>query len=199
MIKFNDITIDSGKKVFFKNNKIGYDQQVKKIYYRNPRMSDWIMVYQYDNEIPTLKLTAPSVGTIISAKKRTFIISGTVSDAESGIASVTINDMIQSLENNSFTFTTGNDTQDYVIKVTDNAGNVLTKTIKIVRTNHNSVKKWRSDQDTTYWEYCRCNVCNKEGSANKWIANGQNVYDTPDTLFSTCPNYPHHKYTITIS
>lgn len=173
--------------------------QIKQIYYRHGRNSAFTLYYQYDSVAPTLELTSPSAGTVISANKRTFTITGTVSDTESGIASVTINDVAQTLEGDSFTFTTGNDTQDYVIKVTDNAGNVLTKTIKIVRENYNSVYKWRSNQDTTYWEYCRCNVCGEGGSANKWIANGQNVYDHPNTLFSTCPNYPHHKYTITIS
>lgn len=193
---FKGIKLEEGAKHYFNGSHI------KNIYIRTPNDSDYIQVYHYDSSMPTLTLTSPSAGEVISSNRSTFTISGSVADTESGIASVTINGVAQTINNGAFTYTTGNDTQDYVINVTDNAGNVRTKTVHIVRENYNNVRKWKSGDspgNETYWEYCSCQVCGAGGSAHKWRGNGQNVYNDPDTLFSTCPNYPHHKYTISIT
>lgn len=168
--------------------------EIKKIFVNGTQ------VWQYDNTPPTLALTSPYTGEIISANARTFSIRGSVSDAASGINKVTVNGTQVTITNGVFTYTAANSGGNYTIKAYDNAGNVRTKTVRIYRQNYNDVDSGSntpSPGDTTYEEWSRCNVCGKYETERKWRSNGE--HQSGGTVFRQCPNGPHYKYTISIT
>lgn len=194
---FNGIEIQDGEKHYFN------DAHIKDIYLKRKIDSDYLHVYQYDNTEPTLLLNSPTAQSTVSASARTFTIQGSVSDNDSGVNSVTINDVPVALTNGTFTYTTNNDTRDYIVKVIDNAGNISQQTIHIVREKYNSISTGdtRTPGNVGYHDWCICNVCGERGqSQEKWKDNGQPIHsDDTSSMFTDCPKGPHYKYTISIT
>lgn len=194
---FNGIEIQDGEKHYFN------DAHIKDIYLKRKIDSDYLHVYQYDNTEPTLLLNSPTAQSTVSASARTFTIQGSVSDNDSGVNSVTINDVPVALTNGTFTYTTNNDTRDYIVKVTDNAGNISQQTIHIVRQKYNSISTGdtRTPGNVGYHDWCVCNICGERGqSAEKWKDNGNQIHpDDTSSMFTDCPKGPHYMYTISIT
>jgi hypothetical protein len=90
------------------------------------------LVYQYDNIKPVLKITAP-VGMTAAAPTYVqsdvdieYTVTGTVTDAESGIASVVVNDVVADIDGDVFSAKlqlATNTTHKILVVATDNAGN----------------------------------------------------------------------------
>lgn len=209
MIKFNDITINSGKKVFFKNNKIGYDQQVRRIYYRNPRMSDWVRVYHYDRTAPMTVSNAVvkgSRGMWNDGNNRiTINIKGEVTDFETGVQDLTIDGAVVEIQpNGSFEYNLKIPrVNQYKIPIIarDNVGNTSAKYLICTLTTPSSdTIKTGTDGDEypnqTCSSWTQCTICNERGSYRHWRDGygGWDLHET-DHRFSTCPK-KHYTYSL---
>lgn len=202
----------SGKKIYFKQvaggSTIPKFQQVKNIYYGEGKSSRYVKVYQYDNAIPIIEIKAPSNNSYITSVSN-ILVTGSVSDTDSGISKVLVGDAEATLSNivtngsdkiESCNFTGTISASDFYVTVIDNANNKTVRRVVLTKESWNSVSRGSSTPaagDQTYTEWCRCNICGRQGSAHKWRNTGGNVYNDPDTLFSVCPNN-HYHYKVTI-
>ena len=92
----------------------------------------YMSVVTQDNNPPNLQIISPQDNSKVSSPS--LIISGVVTDVESGIAKVTINDInVQVSSDSTFSFimTLSPGENKIVIKAFDKAGNVTTKTITV--------------------------------------------------------------------
>ena len=89
-------------------------------------------VWQYDVTAPTLTLDQSTSSKYYLLNTNSFTISGTVSDNESGVASVSINGAVVSTSAGSFskTITVASGNQAHTIIAVDKAGNSTTKTLQ---------------------------------------------------------------------
>lgn len=216
MIRLNlnnkEYLLPSGKKIYFKQEAGGSIaskfQQVKNIYYGEGNTPHYVKVYQYDNIIPTIEIKTPLNGSYITSVSN-ISVTGSVSDADSGINKVLIGDIEATLSNTvkngsgkieSCNFAGTISASDFYVTVIDNANNKVVRRVVLTKESWNSVSRGSSTPapgDQAYTEWCRCNICGRQGSARKWRNTGGNVYDNPDTLFSVCPNN-HYHYKVTI-
>lgn len=213
-LKLNEInySLSSGKKIYFKQEAGGSAtsnfSQVKNIYYGEGNPPHYIKVYQYDNTSPTIIIKTPLENSYIKSVSNVSV-TGSVSDADSGISKVLVGDVEATLSNivanesgkiETCDFTGIISASDFYITVIDNANNKTVRRIVLIKKSWNNVSHWSSTPasgDVAYYEYCKCNICGKQGSAHKWRSNGGNVNNDPDTLFSVCPNN-HYHYKVTI-
>ena len=205
-------SLSSGKKIYFKQeaggSAVSNFSQVKNIYYGEGKNPHYVKVYQYDNAIPTIEIKTPLNGSYITSVSN-ISVTGSVSDADSGIDKVLIGDIEATLSNTvkngsgkieSCDFKGTISASDFYVTVIDNANNKVVRRVILTKESWNSVSRGSSTPapgDVAYTEWCRCNICGRQGSARKWRNTGGNVYDNPDTLFSVCPNN-HYHYKVTI-
>ena len=188
--------LTSGKKIYFKQEAGGSAipkfQQVKNIYYGEGKNPHYVKVYQYDNAIPTIEIKTPLNGSYITSVSN-ISVTGSVSDADSGINKVLIGDIEATLSNTvkngsgkieSCDFKGTISASDFYVTVIDNANNKVVRRVILTKESWNSVSHWSSTPaagDQTYWDYCKCNICGRQGSAHKWRNTGGNVYN--DVIF----------------
>lgn len=197
-IIFNGVPISIGSKQYINGNEI------KDIVFNG------VNVWHYDSAPPTLNISAPLNSNYVSSTSNVEV-SGTVSDADSGIAYVFIGSTYATLSNivkdangriTSCSFSEKISSNSFNVTVQDGAGNRTTKHITLTAEKYNSISRGSSTPapgDVAYTEWCRCNICGRSGEARKWRNTGGNVYDNPDTLFSDCPNGPHYRYKVSIT
>lgn len=206
-------SLSSGKKIYFKQeaggSAVSNFSQVKSIYYGEGNPPYYVKVYQYDNTSPTVIIKTPLENSYIKSISNVSV-TGSVSDADSGISKVLIGDAEATLSNivtnesgkiESCDFTGIISASDFYVTVIDNADNRTVRRIVLTKKSWNDVSHWSSTPssgDVAYYEYCKCNICGKQGSAHKWRSNGGNVNNDPDTLFSICPN-KHYHYKVSVS
>lgn len=209
MIKVNDVIINSGRNVLFKSNELTYPTQIRRIYYKNPNMSNWAMVYQYDNTAPTINSSAEVKGSRGAwndgANYITITIRGVVTDSESGVQSLTINGAAVGVQSNgsfeySFTIPRANQYKIPII-ARDNVGNPSTKYLvcTLVTPSSDTIKRG-TDGDTypnqTCTSWTQCTICGAKGSYRHW-RDGYGGWDLGETdhRFNTCPN-DHYTYSL---
>lgn len=97
-------------------------KQVKELYVKKNNVTK--MVWQYDITAPSLYCNQ-ATGAIYYRNSSSFTITGTVSDTESGVKSVTVNGSAVSISNNSWsrTISLSTGSQTHTIIAEDNAGN----------------------------------------------------------------------------
>ena len=197
-IIFNDTLLPVGVKQFLESI------QVKDIVF------DGVNVWHYDSSKPTLTISSPAINTYFNSPTG-YTVSGTVYDKDSGIKSLKLNGVEVTLTNKQYdengyvqsaSFSASVPSSNATLTVTDGANNTYSKTLVTTAERYESISRGSSTPapgDQTYTEWCRCNICGRQGSAHKWRNTGGNVYDDPDTLFSSCPNGPHYHYKFTYS
>lgn len=167
-------------------------------------------VWHYDSAPPSISISAPVNANYVSSTSN-VAVSGTASDADSGITNImvgstyaTLSDIVKDANGRitSCSFSASITSNDFNVTVRDGAGNSTSKHVVLTAEAYNSISRWSSTPgpgDETYWEYCRCNICGRGGQAHKWRNTGGNVYNDPDTLFSNCPNGPHYRYKVSVT
>lgn len=197
-IIFNSVPILSGSKQYINGNEI------KDIVFNG------VNIWHYDNTPPSISIFTPKNASYISSTSN-VAVTGVVSDADSGIANVMIGSTYATLSNigrdangriTSCSFSASITSNDFNVTIRDNAGNKTIKHVTLTAEKYNDISRGSSNPapgDQTYTEWCRCNICGRQGSAHKWRNTGNNVYDEPDTLFSDCPNGPHYRYKVSIT
>ncbi len=108
-----------------------------------------VNVWHYDSAAPIITVTSSTANKITSS----YILTGTVVDADSGIASVTINGVSVALSNNNFSkaYTLSLGVNTFTIVAKDTAGNQATKTVSVTLVNDkdNTSRNWGSTYTTT--------------------------------------------------
>lgn len=204
--------LTSGKKIYFKQEAGGSAvpkfRQVKNIYYGEGKNPHYVKVYQYDNAIPTIEIKTPLNGSYITSVSN-ISVTGSASDADSGINKVLIGDTEATLSNTvkngsgkieSCDFGGTISASDFYVTVIDNANNKVVRRVILTKESWNSVSHGSSTPapgDVAYTEWCRCNICGRGGEARKYRNTGNVVEGTTDTLFRVCPNN-HYHYKVTI-
>lgn len=125
IIKNNITYTTKGGEDFFANNV-----RITEIYVKKDGKET--LVWQYDVTPPTIVMSAPTSGDSNNPTvtySSTYIVKGTYEDTESGIKSITVNDVNATLDNGAFTCSIGLSnrvTTGVTVKAVDNAGNVTT-------------------------------------------------------------------------
>ena len=116
-------TYSGGELVYIDTAK---KKQVKQLYVKKNNTTK--MVWQYDITAPTLTINQ-STSSRYYQNSNSFTISGSVSDTESGIKSVTVDGAVVTSSSGSWskTVTLSSGEQTHTIVATDNAGNSTTK------------------------------------------------------------------------
>lgn len=103
----------------------------------------------YDTIAPAISITSSTATTV----NPTYTLQGVVSDSQSGVASVTINDVSVALSNNSFSkaYTLSPGVNTFTIVAKDNAGKQATTTVSVTLVNdkNNTSRNWSSTYTTT--------------------------------------------------
>lgn len=103
----------------------------------------------YDTIAPTISITSSTAATV----NPTYTLQGSVTDAQSGVASVTINGVSVALSNNSFSkaYTLSPGVNTFTIVAKDNAGRQATTTasVTLVNDKNNASRNWSSTYTTT--------------------------------------------------
>lgn len=122
-----------GNKLFFRESENDEYTQIKRGFYRESENDEYVQIYLYDEVAPTIVITSSLDDTII----KSYDLEGTITDTESGNASVLINSVdypiisgvnIVDVQKN-FNLEEGNN--DFTIVATDIAGNVAQKTVTV--------------------------------------------------------------------
>ena len=155
-------TTSYANKLFYRESSTGEYTQVKKAFYRDSPNEEYTQFYLYDEVAPSLTITSSSANTV----KSSYILTARASDTDSGIASVTINNVPYSITSGSasvniskyFTLSTGNNV--FTITVIDFANNITTKSITVnyqesrpitaTVTNNHFSQRWHFDGYTGY-------------------------------------------------
>lgn len=130
-INGNTKTTSYGNKLFYRSSPNGNYTQVKRAFYRSSPNANYTQVYLYDNVAPTITFTSSSADTVTSA----YTLTATVSDAHSGITSISVNNVNYPITsgvatvNVSKAFTLGEGINYFTIQAVDIAGNIGTATL----------------------------------------------------------------------
>lgn len=115
-----------GEMMYFNNN------QIKQLWVKKGGTTK--MVWQYDITAPALSVTTPSStssGSPTFTTGSVYTVQGTISDTESGVASVTVNGVKATISGNNWSYNlslSSGTTTTVTIVATDNAGNKVTVT-----------------------------------------------------------------------
>ena len=126
--------IPAGKKLYYRASSNEQYTQIKNAYYRESASGNYTQIYQYDSTPPTLTVTAPASATSSAptiAVAGTYTVSGTVSDTESGVASVKVNGNNATISGTNWSYSLTISTavtSTITVVATDNAGNSSTIT-----------------------------------------------------------------------
>lgn len=151
----NTKTTSYGNKLFFRNSPYSNYTQVKRAFYRSSPYSQYVQVYLYDSVSPSITITSPSNITTIN---NAYTFTASVTDTESGIASITINGVNYPVTSGvtsvqvakAYTLSVGTNTFTIVVK--DTAGNSTQKSISLKYMAPSSVVSINGTVTGDYWE-----------------------------------------------
>ena len=127
-------TTTYGDKLWYRTTSDGTYIQIKKAYYRESPNDEYTQVYLYDETPPTLTVVNPASANSDAPTVATagaYTVSGTVSDTESGLASLTVNGNDVTVSGNTWSYDITISTavkSTITVVATDNAGNSSTIT-----------------------------------------------------------------------
>ena len=130
-------------------------------------------VWKYDSVPPVINITSGSIKTAGS----TYTVTGTVSDPDSGVATIKVNNVPISFSGNSFAHTVslgyGNNT--ITVTATDNAGNSASSNVTVLRYNA-SVITWSDTLTASPSPGATVNYGGNRNSANCWCNTSTTSY-----------------------
>ena len=145
-INGNTKTTSYGNKLYFREGTSQPYTQVKRAHYRESPTSSYTQIYMYDEVYPVITFTSASGDTIAT----NYTLTATITDAESGVASITVNGANYPVTSGSTTvnlskvFTLSYGTNTFTVVVVDVAGNRTESslTVNYVNDKNNASKNW---------------------------------------------------------